>query len=277
MSSLDVALPNFTDPPVVEVALAVQFEPLTNLRTPQIGLLWTNFRKRFPKIEEHLPLDPMMERFGVKGEPTVRVRLEMRHNPPVPRCWFLNDAGTELIQVQQDRFAHNWRKVGEGEEYPRYEHVRDTFRSELCIFERFLDCEKVGSLTPNQCEVTYVNHIVAGQGWSSHGELARVSTLFSAKYSEEFLPELEEVRLSGSYVIPGGDGQPLGRLHFSIAPVYRRADDRAMFLLKLVARGRPEGEGLDGALRFLDTGREWIVRGFAAITTPEMHKVWGRR
>lgn len=277
MSRMDAALPDFQDPPVVEVALAVQFEPLTNLRTPQLGLLWSDFRGRFPKIEEHPPLDPMMERFGVKGPPTASIRFEMVRRPPVPRCWFLNESGTELVQVQQDRFAHNWRKVGDGEEYSRYEHVRETFKSELGTFEGFLRREKVGELTPNQCEVTYVNHIIADNGWKKHGELARVLTLFAGKCSEEFLPDLEEARLSGSYVIPGADGQPLGRLRFSIEPVYFREDDRPMFLLNLVARGRPDGEGVDGVLRFLDTGHEWIVRGFAAITTPNMHKVWGRR
>ncbi len=270
-------LPDFADPPVAEVALAVQFEPLADLRTPQIGLLWNKFRDRFPQFEEHPLLDPIMERFGVKQPPRASVQFEMVRKPPVQRCWFLNKSGTELVQVQQDRFAHNWRKVGDGDEYPRYEHVRDTFKNELGAFERFLGTEKVGDLMPNQCEVTYVNHIVADEGWKNHGELAQVLTLFGGKCSEEFLPDLEEARVSGSYVIPGDGGQPpLGRLRFSIDPVYLRESGQPMFLLNLVARGRPDGEGVDGVLRFLDTAREWIVRGFAAITTPNMHEVWGR-
>ena len=39
-------LPEFDNPPVIEVALSVQFETLANLRTPQIGVLWQEFRDR---------------------------------------------------------------------------------------------------------------------------------------------------------------------------------------------------------------------------------------
>jgi len=276
MSDMQSPFPDFTDPPVVEVVLGVQYEPLPALRTPQIGLLWSEFREHFPKLEEHAPLDPMMERFGIAGTPRANVRFEMMQKPPVPRCWFLNEAGTELIQVQQDRFVHNWRKVGEGDEYPRYDHVRGTFEQELAIFERFLQKEGVGTLVPNQCEVTYVNHIDAGDGWSRHGELGNVLTLFAPKYSNAFLPEPEEARLTCRYVIPDEKGNPLGRLHILVDPACRRGDDRPMFLMNLVARGRPDGDGVDGVLRFLDLGREWVVRAFAAVTTPQMHKTWGR-
>lgn len=274
---MDKPLPDFADPPVVEVALAVQFELLTALRTPQIGLLWNDFRNRFPTIEEHAPLDPMVERFGVVTSPRARIQLEMMQKPPALRCWFLNEAGTELIQVQQDRFAHNGRKVGEEHEYPRFKCIRETFAQELSNFELFLERENVGRLVPNQCEVTYVNHIVAWNGWERHGELGRVLTLLTADCVDEFLPEPEEVGLSAAYIIPDSKGDPLGRLRLSIKPAYRRVDDRPIFLLTLVARGRPDGEGREGALRFLDIGREWIVRGFAAMTTGEMHKIWRRR
>ena len=271
------SLPDFTDPPVVEVALSVQYEPLTALCTPAMGLLWSEFRDRFPNVEEHAPLEAVIERFGVKGPKKVGVRVEMMPKPPVPRCWFLNEAGTELIQVQQDRFVHNWRKVGEGEDYPRFEHVRDRFKRELRVFESFVRREKLGELVPTQCEVTYVNHIVAGRGWERHGQLGEVLTLFVPKYSEAFLPEPEDARMAVRYVIPGADGEPLGRLHIVMEPGYRRDDNRPMFLLDLTARGRPERDGVDGVLRFLEIGREWVVRGFAAVTTAQMHKIWGRR
>ena len=51
-------LPDFENPPLVEVALSVQFEPIEQMRTPQIGLLWTEFRHRFPVTQEHPPVDP---------------------------------------------------------------------------------------------------------------------------------------------------------------------------------------------------------------------------
>ncbi len=273
---MSAELPEFQDPPVVEVAMAVQFETLTALRTPQIGSLWSVFREDFPKTEEHAPLEPMMERFGVHAPKAPAVHVEMLRQPPVPRCWFLKEDGTELIQVQQDRFAHNWRKAGKDGEYRRYGPIRDTFRGELDRFAAFVAGEQIGAVEPNQCELTYVNHIVSGQGWEKHGELGRILTLFEAEYTDNFLPDLEEARVSGTYVIPDSEGNPLGRLRFSIDSAYRRTDDKPIIVLNLVARGTPDGEGLDGVMKFLDIGHEWIVRGFAAITTPEMHAIWRR-
>ena len=104
-------LPDFANPPLAEVALSVQFEPLEQLRTAQIGLLWGEFRQRFPVTEEHAPLDSVIERFGVSRTSVLEPRLQMLETPPVPRVWFLNEAGTELIQVQQERFIHNWRRL----------------------------------------------------------------------------------------------------------------------------------------------------------------------
>jgi len=268
--------PDFKQPPVVEVALSVQFDTLAKLGVPQLGLLWTEFRDRFPKVEEHPPLEPAFERFGVRGSPSQGPQLRMTTRPPPVRCWFLNEEGTELVQVQRDRFAHNWRSAGSGQTYPRYEHIRETFKSELNIFHDFLAAEHLGDFKPNQCEVTYVNHVVSGKSWERHGELGNVLTVFAPKYSDGFLGEPEDARMTVDYVIPSPDGGPFGRLHVSAQPAYRAADDRAIFILTLTARGCPSSADVTGVLHALNLEREWVVRGFASITGPEMHKEWGR-
>lgn len=269
-------MPDFTDPPVVEVALSVQFDPLEELGAPQLGLLWTKFRDRFPKVEEHLPLDPFFERFGVRGTPSPGVHLQLAAKPLATRWWFLNAGGTELVQVQKDRFVHNWRKVGTGDTYPRYESIRETFQKELAVFRGFLSDEGLGNLKPNQCEVTYVNHIVSGEGWHRHGQLGEVLTVFASRYSDTFLPEPEDGRVAIDYIIPDGAGDPIGRLHISVQPACRATDDRAILILTLTARSEPVGSDASGLLDSLDLAREWIVRGFASITTDKMHEVWGR-
>ena len=275
MSTTRPRLPDFANPPLIEVALAVQFEPLTALRSLHLGLLWKRFQDSFPRTEEHPPRDLTVERFGVPTPPKMEVRFET--TLPVPRYWFLNEAGTELIQVQQDAFVHNWRKVGEGEEYPRYEYIRERFRAELDTFSQFLAQERLGDLVPNQCEVTYINNIVSGQGWERHGQIGEVLRVWTSRYSDAFLSEPEDVRHAVRFVIPDGAGNPLGRLHITSQPAYRITDGRPILVLKLTARGKPEGEGIEGVLRFLNTGREWIVRGFASITSPGMHEIWRRR
>ncbi|MDP3910678.1 MAG: TIGR04255 family protein [Gemmatimonadales bacterium] len=268
-------LPDFANPPVIEVALSFQFERLGSLHASHLGLLWSRFRDRFPKTEDHPPREPIIEQFGVFSPPGVRVQIETVM--PVPRAWFLNEAGTELIQVQQDCFVHNWRKIGvPAEIYPRYESIRQTFSNELGVFLRFVEEEGIGKVIPTQCEITYVNHLVAGEGWDALGEVECVLAPWSGKYSEPFLPMPEEIRTGIRYLIPGAQNEPIGRLHVDLVPAVDLKTQRRVFVLTLTARGRPTDEGIDGVLRFLDKGREWIVRGFAAITTSNMHRVWGR-
>ena len=83
------------------------------------------------------------------------------------------------------------------------------------------------------------------------------------------------MRLAASYVIqePSIEG-PLGRLHVSVEPRFQ--DEHPFFRMSLTARGRPAGTDFDGVRRFLDVGREWIVKGFTDFTTEAMHKLWRR-
>jgi hypothetical protein len=135
----------------------------------------------------------------------------------------------------------------------------------------------LGEVSLNQCEVTYVNHVVSGQSWQELGELGEVLTVFSPRYSEAFLGEPEDVRMFMRYIIPDAEGRPAGRLHVAVEPAYRVSDDLPMYVVTLTARGRPLGEGIGGAMQFLDRGRQWVVRGFASLTTPEMHVAWRRQ
>ncbi len=51
-----IDLPDFKQPPLSEVVLSLQFDPLDSLKAPLIGVLWNRFRKSLPEIEEHPPL-----------------------------------------------------------------------------------------------------------------------------------------------------------------------------------------------------------------------------
>ena len=278
MNDTETPLPDFSAPPVTEVALSVQFDALSALRTPQLGMLWQEFRKEFPETEEHPPLDPVIERFGVRPTRRRSVHIEPLECPPTPRCWFLKRDRSELIQVQQDRFVRNWREVGDESSYPRYEkHLRPTFESDLKRFQEFVQREELGELRPNQCEVTYVNQIVAGKGWQEHGELDKVITVFQRAFSDSFLSIPEDAALRLRFLIRDQAENPIGRLHIAINPGFRSEDNQPLFNMSLTARGAPCGDGIDGVLRFMDIGREWVVRGFASMTTQEMHKLWGRK
>ena len=274
MASLDYGLPHFENPPLTEVAISVQFDSLPDLQAPQIGLLWSKFRGRFPKTEQHSPVDPVIEKFEPPSQP--KIQFEISNAPPVPRCWFLNEAGSELIQVQLNRFTHNWRKTKQEDEYPRYDHVKKQFSKELIEFCQFLNEEKLGEFRPNQCEISYINHIELSDIWNTHSQLGKILTVWDQKYSDDFLSEPENIRVATQHVFTNDERNPIGRLHVSAQPAFSVSSNEPIFVVNLTARGAPTDQSNEGVLAFMDRGREMIVRGFTSITTPEMHKFWRR-
>ena len=267
MSNSERTLPDFESPPVIEVALGVQFDPPLALTSAHLGRIWEIYQRRFPKTQDQPPLPSVIETPDAKVSPGPSVQFV--GVPPLPRCWFLNEAETELIQIQKDRFVRNWRKVQVGDVYPRYEQIRDGFRDDLDALVAFASRERLGEVRPTQCEATYVNHIRAGAVWQSHSEVQRVVALWrgNPKPGAGFLPEPEDVRFAVRYVITEDSGQFLGRLNVDLQPGFLTSDQSPILVLTLTARGRPDGSGLQGVLNFLNRGREWIVRGFTEITT----------
>lgn len=269
-------LPDFAAPPLIEVALGVQFESLSTLHVPQLGLLWQHYRDRFPVLQEHHPIDAATELFGIKKPVSNDPRLQLLSAPVVPRCWFLNEDQTQVIQVQQDRFIHNWRKVQGEETYPRFESVRSTFVGELENFQSFLLKEGLGELEANQCEVIYVNHIFPNKVWETHDQLDKVLSIL-VPVQTNYPLEQENAQFATRYVLRDESSEFLGRLHIEVTPKFIGKDFSPIFELRLTARGRPLGSGIEGIVSFMNLGREYIVRTFTDFTSKELHSVWGRK
>jgi len=264
-------LPDFSNPPVAETVLSVHFDRLSALRTAHFGLYWGEIRDRFPITEEHGELPSALELSPEQPQPAVSIQFQALEAPPTPRFWFIDERGTELIQVQKDRFIKNWRKTGEGDKYPRYERVREGFDHDFSDFAQFASDNRLGSIRVKQCEVTYINHIVAGEGWETHADTDKVFTICRQPQST-YPGKAQDLTFRARFPIFDHSGSFVGRLHVTLQPVMRLSDGKPMFVLDLTARGQI-GDGTD----FFNLGREWIVRSFTALTTPSMHKIWGRR
>jgi len=265
-------LPEYEAPPVVEVALSVRFDAVLGLSAPQMGVLWSSsYRAEFPNIEQQPPIEPAVEHFGGPPPP---FSLKLEAGMPAPRFWFVNSNGSQLIQLQQNWFAFNWRRrTPDAAEYPRFSSVKDSFQRELQCLNEFVTNEGFGKIQPEQCEVAYVNHVTRGDSWESLGQLDRVLRIFGSTH--EFLPEPEEASLDAHYVIQSGD-RPIGRLHVGARPLYKLENQEPIFQLTLTARGRPESQTVDAVFDFLELGHEWVVRGFTAVTTDDAHRAWRR-
>jgi uncharacterized protein (TIGR04255 family) len=266
-----VGLPEYDRPPVVEVALGVQFQPIVKFRAPHVGLLWQEWRDEYPILDEVPPLDPAVEREG----PVPGTTFQITAIPPMLRYWFLNEDGSRLLQVQRDRVILNWRKVPMGPQtYPRYGTLREEFVRRLGQFADFLSAHSLGELAMTQAELNYINSLPVGRGFERPGELDRVLRTLASVEENSALANPEEVRISQVHRIDSEAGAP-ARCYIVLEPGQITAEEQS-YLLTLTVRGRPFGEGVPETMKFLDFGHDEIVRRFTEATTDAMHVLWGR-
>lgn len=264
-------LPEYEKPPVREVVCGVLFKSLEGLLVPHFGLLWERFRDEYPRCQHVSPLAPVVERFG---EPP-RVELEVSDVPPLPRVWFIHQNGNGIIQVQQDRFLHNWRKVHPEDEYPRYDTVIALFKKQFQTFLSFLGDQGIGNVMPVQYEMTYVNEIPRGDGWDRREEVGQVFPDLSWRATGgRFLSALESVNCRFTFQMP----DQKGRLHAGLRSSERRDDGQEVLLLELTARGMSDAGNLDGMWDWYSLAHQWIVLAFADLTGTEIQRdTWRRR
>jgi uncharacterized protein (TIGR04255 family) len=265
-------LPDYEKPPVIEVVCGILFEPIKALTAPYIGVLWEKFKSEYPRCKEVAPLVPVIERFDDAG---ALDQASLGEIFSLPRAWFETSDGNGLIQVQRDRFLHNWKKERDEDIYPHYGYVIGNFRKCLATFEEFLEENQLNEIKPVQFELTYVNHIPQGDAWDTLGNIKNVFPDFAWRgEGNRFLPVPEVINWQTSVVLP----ERCGRLHASIRLGKRRTDRHPILLFELTARGVSSERSKAAMWRWFDMAHEWIVRGFTDLTSEKLHKsAWRRR
>lgn len=270
--SMNNPIPGYKNPPLNEVFLGVQYDSLEAFNLTTYGLLWERFKEHFPEVQHHMPLEATFEKIGGRKQSISelsRIKLEPMTSAPLLRAWFVSSDGRELIQLQPDRFIRNWRKLELDDAYPRYEQrLRPEFLNDFKKVAHFYQENNLGILKPNQCEVSYVNHIDADK---AHYLLNDVFVGWSEQYELSEIADIESININIKHIIKDSDGEFIGRLYVKIQPAFKLQDDKPIFLIELTIKGRPLGEGIEGVMNFMDMGREKIVRAFTKMTTKEMH------
>jgi uncharacterized protein (TIGR04255 family) len=260
MTAGEKPLPEYDNPPVNEVVCGVMFKSLDTLLTPYTGLLWERYKTEYPTCQEVPPIIPMIESFE---ERPVRSRPEFAELPPLPRVWFVHGEGNRIIQLQRDRFLHNWRKQKAADTYPRYGQVFGMFSDHLATFQKFLQENHLGALEPVQYEMTYVNHVYKDERWASNQDVGKLFADFVWRTaSKRFLPCPEGINWRTTFVLPNKQG----RLHVVIQNGESREDNRPVFVFELTVRGIGTDRSFGAMKEWFDLAREWIVRGFADLT-----------
>jgi len=265
-------LPGFKAPPVTEVVLGIQFDPLEALTTPHIGEYRRRIAEDYPHLREMAPLQRSSETFEgpyAKQEREFKVSAGL---PPLRRCWFLDKDDECMVQLDAEHFCYNWRNDTGKRVYPRYKAVRVEFERLWSDFGEFVRAEKIGEIKVNHWEVTYVNHINKGEAWTSLDDLDRALRIWPSFLPKAFLPPTEAFQMTLAYAFP----EQKGRLRIAARDAIRKSDMQECVLLKMIAKGRIDSPGVTDVLPYLNMGREWIVRAFADVTTEEAQVLWGK-
>ncbi len=263
-------LPDFANPPLNEVVLGVQFSSPRGYQQILAYEVWGLYRSQFPNVEELPPLPPSFETFGLPSP--MQFNFNVMTGAKHDRFWFLSPKGDELIQFQDDRLLHNWRKVGDAtNEYPRFERMIESFEAELLKLQQY--CAKLTpqELNVTQCEVSYINHIYvdADDRQLDAGDVFRFAQ-FPGEKPEDFSFNFRRT-------ISGADGSPIGRITGEVQSAIHNQTGSKIFIFTLTARGAPAKPNIASALEFLKVGREMVVNSFAELTTEAAHKIWGRK
>jgi uncharacterized protein (TIGR04255 family) len=266
-------LPKCDRPPLDEMAMGVQFDPLPKFHAVHLGLFWSHLREEYPHAEDQWPLSPATEPLDIKPSPAPAVTAVTVTVPPLPRCWFLTNDKTQLIQVQRDRFLRNWRQLQGDERYPRYGHLAQEFKRTWERFQEFIAEQELGPVNVNQCELHYINNIERAAGWSELGELDGIFPLLSNRKPGGFLPAPETLAWQARYKLPDGRG----RLHVEMNPIFRARDMQLVLALNMTARGAPAAGSIEKITAWFDLAHEWAVKAFAELTDPRAHEFWGMK
>lgn len=264
--------PKFTNPPLIERAISVVFDPLMNFSIGDYGGFWEEIRTEFPVSESMDPLSVELEQFGA-FRPT-QVGLQLVPAGALPRAAFRNVSDGELVQVQRDRFGFNWIKTSDDHKYPHAEATFDRFFDLLEKFSAFVHRRALGDIQIVQCELTNVNVVPVSDVGESFADMATVLRLAPLEYDCVNL-RLENQLAGSKHIMLDDAGSPIGRVHALGQPSLRVPSNEEAYRFDIVARGPPIGDGVDGARGFFDAASSAVNAVFLASTTKAGRRFWG--
>jgi uncharacterized protein (TIGR04255 family) len=266
----DAPLPDFKNPPVIEVSVGYLFSGLQNYTSLRAASFHTDLKDEYPIVEEHPPLGPTFETFGSVDAGSAQIRFELMEGAVRPRFFFVSQDQAELVQLQGDRIHYNWRKTTSEAGYPRFPQIRERFIRAWSKLQSWAQKEELGQPSVTQCEVVYVNRIPL---LDSGDKPCGLSSIF------HWLTGLPGITEDGAFQyrqrLNDEAGQPVARLICSLN-YGTGSDGKREARLMLTVRGRPLEADEDAFAKFLEEGRKIIVRTFAILTSNEAHKIWER-
>ncbi len=250
------AIPSYASPPLTEVAFGIQFTPVA-LQTAHVGKFWTEVGTDFPLTQDAPPLPDVAE------TPSVSL-LTM---PPLRRSLLVSKDTEYLLQIQDSKFFHNWRRSSGDSKYPRFKTLFPSFVAYWKRFSEFLAQQRLGTPVPVRYELTYVNAL-ENVGNMKVEESVKLVNWDS--FNTGFLHSPETANTAWVFALPDAKGKITVGTNRAI-----RDKGQSAVVLSLSCSGEAKDKQYS-IEQWFDTAHEYIVRGFTDLTTEPAQKVWGR-
>lgn len=251
----------YENPPINEIVCGVLFDEIKGLQTAHFGKLWQKFSPDFMASEDQSLIDP------IPAED-----LSNRGLHPLPRVLFIHKDDNEIIQVQRNRFHHNWRKTRYDDKYPGYETVIENFEKHLSSFQEFLAEEELGNLVPNGYEITYVDLILENAGWETLNNLGHIFPSFvTLKDRNRLLADIRGINWSMTFGLPNDSGQ----LQLSIRNDQRLGDGRQLLRIESTAFN---DQPYNPMRNWFNYAHDVLAEAFTNLMSDEIqYQLWGRK
>lgn len=254
-------------PPIVEVAVSVQFDPPKGFNLGLLGAFWATRKNTLPNIRTIPAIPTTNEYFGADRPwfpPSLQLALT---NDPDCRLQMTSDDDQWMCQLQRNRLVVNWRK--RGGDYPRFNKTWDYFEDLWGGWINFLTQEKIAKPVPQLWELVYVNRIPKGNLWQSPKDWPGI---FPGLWGGEIatLPGANLGGFHGQWV--WDSTQPPARLYIEPKPGRSLEEPgQDVLLLSLTARGMIDADPIKQGIEF---GHDWIITAFDKISSEAAKKEW---
>jgi len=251
-----IPLPSFVSPPVQEVAFGIKFADL-GLKTVHIGQFYEAVRNDFPNTDDLAPYVDESD-FG----------FQLIQLPQLRRVKLMSSDGQNTLQIQGNRIIFNWVKSTKTTIYPRYPSVYRSFRTYWDTFAKFAKETISSELNLLAYELTYVNELKKSSTSILTSTEEAIQVFRWNDIKRETIGEPSNLNFALNFELPNG----LGKAVVSVNPA-KRADGEEVLLFILKCAGPANVQPPDV---WFAMAHEWIVRGFAELTSAAAHKQWER-
>ena len=264
---------SFDNPPVVETVFSVQFMPIQEFSTANVGRYamecldkdWQEFKESH-RVEDHF--ERFGEPIGIPRAPSFRILTDIEPN----RIQIVRADQQRMIQVQNTRFIFNWKK--HESPYPTFEVLFSEFSSYLLQFCNFAKKYLKTEIEFNQWEMTHVNHFLRGEElWSSPTNWSDLlPRLFAADLPAE---NFETFGGQWSFRLPEDKGRLYlnlnhGRIGTPFGP--------EALIMNIMARGPIEKTGILPFKSEFHDAHTGINKIFETVTNSQIQcDIWGKK